>query len=128
MFGLPDKTIAMINEIFSRYPGIEKVVIYGSRARGDHKNGSDIDLTIHGDISIDDKLRISGLIYDLPIPYTCDLSIFKDIKNENLVEHIERVGQVFYEGKPTRGLSPLLKPQDPANPRPGVGCYPTLRE
>jgi predicted nucleotidyltransferase len=97
MFGLPDKTINMINEIFTRYRGIEKVVIYGSRARGDYRNGSDIDLTIYGDISHDDKVHISELIYDLPIPYTCDLSIFSHIKNGNLTEHIERIGQVFYE-------------------------------
>jgi predicted nucleotidyltransferase len=87
----------MINEIFSRYPGIEKVVIYGSRARGDYRKGSDIDLTIYGDISFRDKFRISGMIDELPIPYMCDLSIFQNIKNENLREHIERVGQVFYE-------------------------------
>ncbi|MDR0311471.1 MAG: nucleotidyltransferase domain-containing protein [Acidobacteriota bacterium] len=97
MFGLPDKTISLINEIFAKYPAIEKVVIYGSRARGDYKNGSDIDLTIFGDISVRDKINISGQIYDLPIPYMCDVSIFKNIKNENLTEHIERVGQVFYE-------------------------------
>ena len=97
MFGLPDKTIEAINGIFSRYPGIDKVIIYGSRARGDYENGSDIDLTICGGVSLDDKFRISGQIDDLPIPYTCDLSIFHGIKNENLVEHIERVGQVFYE-------------------------------
>jgi predicted nucleotidyltransferase len=97
MFGLPDKTIEMINEIFAHYSKIEKVIIYGSRARGDYRNGSDIDLTIHGDISFNDKTHISDLIYELPIPYTCDLSIFNDIKNENLTEHIERVGQVFYQ-------------------------------
>ncbi|MCL2182153.1 MAG: nucleotidyltransferase domain-containing protein [Chitinispirillia bacterium] len=97
MFGLPDKTIAAVNGIFSRYPGIEKVVIYGSRARGDYENGSDIDLAIYGDATLSDKFAISGQLYDLPIPYTCDLSIFRDIKNENLREHIERVGQVFYE-------------------------------
>ena len=101
MFGLSDKTINAINKIFSRYPQIDKVVIYGSRARGDYKNGSDIDLTIYGDISFDEKLRISGLIYDLPIPYTCDLSIFKEIKNENLTDHIERIGQIFYEKRLT---------------------------
>jgi len=97
MFGLPDKTINLINQIFEKYSGIEKVIIYGSRARGDYRNGSDIDLTIIGDVSIKDRTHISELIYDLPIPYMCDLSIFKNIKNENLVEHIERVGQVFYE-------------------------------
>jgi predicted nucleotidyltransferase len=97
MFGLPDKTINLINGIFAKYPVIEKAILYGSRARGDYKNGSDIDLTVVGDVSFSDKLRISDLIYDLPIPYMCDLSIFKDIKNENLREHIERVGKVFYE-------------------------------
>lgn len=97
MFGLPDKTINLINEIFAKYSGIEKVLIYGSRARDDYRNGSDIDLTIIGDISTKDKIHISWLIDDLPIPYMCDLSILKNIKNENLVEHIERVGQIFYE-------------------------------
>jgi predicted nucleotidyltransferase len=97
MFGLPPKTIDLINGIFAEYPKIKKVLIYGSRARGDYRNGSDIDLTIIGDISFRDEVHISGLIDDLPIPYMCDLSILKDIKNKNLVEHIERVGQVFYE-------------------------------
>jgi len=97
MFGLPDDTITMINEIFKNYPGIEKVIIYGSRARGDYRNGSDIDLTMVGDVSNNDRANIAEYIYELPIPYMCDLSILKNIKNENLVEHIERVGQVFYE-------------------------------
>jgi predicted nucleotidyltransferase len=97
MFGLPDKTINLINEIFAGYSDIERVLIYGSRALGDYRNGSDIDLTILGDISARDKIRIAGRIDDLPIPYMCDLSIFKNIKNDNLIEHIERVGQVFYQ-------------------------------
>jgi predicted nucleotidyltransferase len=97
MFGLPDKTVNLINDIFRNCPGIEKAIIYGSRARGDYRNGSDIDLSLIGDISDRERLNISESIYDLPIPYMCDLSILKNIKNENLVEHIERVGQVFYE-------------------------------
>jgi len=97
MFGLPNETVNLINEIFSNCPGVEKAIIYGSRARGDYRNGSDIDLTLIGDISDRERLNISESIYDLPIPYMCDLSILKNIKNENLVEHIERVGQVFYE-------------------------------
>lgn len=97
MFGLPDKTINLIHEVFKKYSCIDKVLIYGSRARGDYKNGSDIDLTLLGDISVKEKMQISGLIYDLPIPYTCELSIYKNTKNANLLEHIDRVGQVFYE-------------------------------
>jgi len=56
-----------------------------------------MELTIFGDISLKDKMDISEQVYELPIPYMCDISIFKKIKNENLTEHIERVGQVFYE-------------------------------
>ena len=97
MFGLSDGIIGSINQVFSKYAEIEKVLIYGSRARGDYRNGSDIDLTIIGDLSFEDREHISGLIDDLPIPYMCDISIFRDIKNQNLIEHIERVGQVFYE-------------------------------
>jgi len=97
MFGLPGGTIGLINEIFSGYAKIEKVLIYGSRARGDYKSGSDIDLTIVGEVSVEEQMHIAGLIDDLPIPYMCDLSVLARIKNENLVEHIHRVGQVFYE-------------------------------
>jgi len=97
MYGLPDKTINLINGVFKKYSGIDKVIIYGSRARGDYRNGSDIDLTILGDVSYKDKICIAGQIYDLPIPYSCDLSVLKNIKNENLVERIERVGKLFYE-------------------------------
>jgi len=104
MFGLPEKTIGLINEIFSKYPEVEKAIIYGSRARGDYRNGSDIDLTILGDVSFRDKTHIARLIDDLPIPYMCDLSILKDIKNQNLVEHIERVGKTFYERPKPEGV------------------------
>jgi len=97
VFGLSDETIGLINQVFSKYAEIEKVLIYGSRARGDYRNGSDIDLAIVGDLSFEDREHISGLIDDLPIPYMCDVLIFRDIKNQNLIEHIERVEQVFYK-------------------------------
>ena len=61
------------------------------------KTDPNIDLTIVGDVSVEDRIHLAGLIDDLPIPYMCDLSILAHIKNENLVEHIHRVGRVFYE-------------------------------
>jgi predicted nucleotidyltransferase len=48
-FGLTETTIQKINGIFTRYPQVEKTVLYGSRAKGNFKNGSDIDLTLFGD-------------------------------------------------------------------------------
>ncbi|MEI7668709.1 MAG: nucleotidyltransferase domain-containing protein [Pseudomonadota bacterium] len=97
-FGLSDKTIATIHAIFQRYPAIRKAIIYGSRAKGNYKNGSDIDLTLLGDsLTYNDLLSILGDLEDSFIPHHVDLSLFYSIDNPNLREHIERVGIVFYE-------------------------------
>ena len=97
-FGLPDDVIQKINAVFEKYPHVEKVIVYGSRAMGNYKNGSDIDLTLLGDQLTDtDCSRISGELYDLPIPYSFDLYIFSTLDHKNLEAHIHRVGQVFYQ-------------------------------
>ena len=49
MYGLKEKHIKAINSVFSKYPQIEKAILYGSRAKGNYRNGSDIDLTLVGD-------------------------------------------------------------------------------
>jgi len=100
LFGLPDSAMQKINAVFAQYKSIEKVVIYGSRSRGDFRKGSDIDLAIFGKLDSMDKIRIAGQIEDLPIPYLVDISLFSNIKNENLIEHIERIGKVFYSNIP----------------------------
>lgn len=97
-FGLKEETIAKINSVFAQYPRIEKIVLYGSRAKGNFKNGSDIDLTVSGkelDLSLINK--ISSELDDLLLPYTIDVSLYDQISNPDLIEHIKRVGTVFYE-------------------------------
>ena len=97
-FGLKESTISRINAVFSQYPDIEKVVLYGSRAKGNYREGSDIDLTLMGNALSHAQLnRIETQIDDLLLPYTIDLSIFEHIDNANLIDHIRRVGVVFYE-------------------------------
>jgi len=99
-FGLQKEVIKQINDVFAKYPQIEKAVIYGSRAKGNFKKGSDIDLTLEGtglNLSVINSLLIE--IDDLLLPYTFDVSIFNQISNSGLVEHIGRVGKVFYEKK-----------------------------
>lgn len=97
-FGLTDLHISKIQEVFQQYPQIDRAVIYGSRAKGNYKPGSDIDLTLFGDELTD---KILGDIFfqldDLLLPYTIDLSIFGNIDNAKLREHIERAGLVFFE-------------------------------
>jgi predicted nucleotidyltransferase len=97
-YGLKEDVISLINEVFAKFPQIERAVIYGSRAMGNFKKGSDIDLTLKGsglNLSVINLLLIE--IDDLLLPYTFDVSIFKQISNADLIEHIERVGKVFYE-------------------------------
>lgn len=97
-FGLSEQTCATIRKILDQHPMIKKAVIYGSRAKGNYKNGSDIDLTLMGD-ALDYKTlsAVAGELDESLIPYTVDLSLFEKIENPALHEHIERVGKVFYE-------------------------------
>ena len=97
MFGLKQSHIDAINACFTQFPEIERVIIYGSRAKGNFKNGSDIDLTIVGDLDFRSLLKLENQIDDLLLPYKIDLSLYHQIDNPNLSEHIERVGKVFYE-------------------------------
>ena len=97
MYGLPDQAIGKINEVFARYPAIEKAILYGSRAKGTEKKGSDIDLTLMGTLSFQDLLHIETALDDLLLPWMIDLSIFADIENPALVDHINRVGCVLYQ-------------------------------
>ncbi len=96
-FGLNSHTVDNINLVFAKYPEIEKVMIYGSRAKGNYTNGSDIDLTVIGnDISLSLLNKIENDLDDLFLPYTFDISIFTHIKNEKFIDHIKRIGIMFY--------------------------------
>jgi uncharacterized protein len=97
-FGLKESTIEKIISVFVKHPKIKKVLLYGSRAKGNYRNGSDIDLTLIGDeLSYSQLGNLESDIDDLFLPYSFDISIFKDIDNSDLVDHINRIGVVFYE-------------------------------
>lgn len=97
-FGLSETTIEKICAVFAGFPVIEKAVLYGSRARGNFKAGSDIDLTLYGEaLSRDLLLTVSCALDDLMLPYTIDLSVFDTLNHAELKEHIERLGVLFYE-------------------------------
>lgn len=99
-FGLSPCTVEKISTVFSQFPALEKVVLYGSRAKGNFKPGSDIDLTLHGQ-SLTPQLcaTIAEALDELLLPYKIDLSVFQSIDNPQLREHVARVGLVFYERK-----------------------------
>lgn len=99
-FGLSPRIAGLVRGILAGFPEVEKAVIYGSRAKGTHKNGSDIDLTLFGDgLTYEILGRIAALLDESPIPQSVDLSLYAKLDNAKLREHIDRVGRVFY----TRG-------------------------
>ena len=98
-FGLRGEDLEAVNAVFACYPQIEKAILYGSRAKGNYKNGSDIDLTLMGgdDLTLDILGPILTDLDDLLLPYTIDISIFRHIDDPEVIDHIQRVGATFYE-------------------------------
>ncbi len=96
-YGLKKESVEKVIRIFAKYDEIEAVILYGSRAKGNFKIGSDIDLTLKGK-GLNLKLlnKISLELDDLLLPYIFDLSIFHHIKQPDLIDHILRVGKFFY--------------------------------
>ncbi len=98
-FGLNKKDLEHILETISFYPAIEKAVIFGSRAMGTHKKGSDVDIAIYGEqvtwdlvTALHAKLEDEG-----PLPYLFDIVDAAHLQHDELKEHIERAGKLIYE-------------------------------
>ena len=96
-FGLKNHTVAAIQSCLAHYPHIEEAILYGSRAMGTFRPGSDIDLTLKGEkLTLSDVFRLENEIDDLLLPYTLDISIYHQISNIDLLDHIRRRGVMFY--------------------------------
>ena len=98
-YGLPDASIQNICAVLARYPQVKQAILYGSRAKGNYKHGSDIDLTLRGgtDLTLQVLYKIMDELDDLLLPYTIDLSIYANIRDPDVIAHIQRVGVTFYE-------------------------------
>jgi uncharacterized protein len=100
MSGLSAKTVTAIQGTFAKYPRVEKAILYGSRAKGNYRNGSDIDLVLVGEkLDLSQLFKIELELDDLMLPYKIDLALLHQIENKELVDHINRRGVVFYEKK-----------------------------
>lgn len=98
--GLTEKEELALCKLFARYEEVEEVILYGSRAKGNYKAFSDIDITLVGPRLTRSIIhQIATEIDDLLLPYQCDLSIFHQLTNPELKEHIKRVGIPFFRRK-----------------------------
>ena len=97
-FGLSDESMKWILRVFKVFPEIEEVFIFGSRAKGNYQPGSDIDIAVKGNFpeyNYTEKIR-NMLEEGLYLPYFFDVVDYNKITNQNLKEHIDRVGKVLY--------------------------------
>ena len=94
--GLSSAQIELTQSVFIRFPSLRRVLLFGSRAKGDFRPESDVDLALVG---IDDRLQaeaIASELEELPLPYRFDVRAYSDIRSTPLREHIERVGFSLY--------------------------------
>jgi uncharacterized protein len=97
-FGLKEQVIEEIKKVFNSNTAIDKAIIYGSRAKGNFKPGSDIDIVlIAPKLSLRDLYKIENQLDDLLLPWKIDLILMHNISNHDLIDHINRVGITFYE-------------------------------
>ncbi|MEY4582951.1 MAG: hypothetical protein RL701_7654 [Pseudomonadota bacterium] len=98
-FGLDERTLRLIRGVLEKQPRIGEVRVFGSRAKGNFRNESDIDLALFGDVDAVLASLVASELDDLPLPYQFDVQAYPCIKHAPLREHIDRVGVPFF----TRG-------------------------
>ena len=97
-YGLTDRDIKTLQDIFRKYTEVKEVHLFGSRAKGNYKTGSDIDLAVMNE-GVKSK-TITKLVVDFEessLPFTVDLINFPTLKHTDLIDHINRVGTIFYK-------------------------------
>ena len=108
--GIPEVDSQQILKLIHTHPHVEKVVLYGSRALGRQRAGSDIDLCLEApSMKLGELLELGAQLDDLLLPWQIDLQLRHLIAHEGLVAHIERAGQLLWERSPNeRDPQPTL--------------------
>jgi len=98
--GLDADDMETILSVFAAHPEIESAVLYGSRATGCFKPGSDIDLVLTGKTLMDRiVLDVRAGLRDSNVPYMIDVIAEDEIKDEKLKREIDETGKVFYTAR-----------------------------
>ncbi len=105
MYGIEQENLDKINSVFNKYLEVKKAILYGSRAKGNYKPHSDIDISLIGKkLTLSQQFAIEIELDDLLLPYKMDISIFHKIENKELKDHINRVGITLYNRHNTENL------------------------
>jgi len=96
-YGIPEDSLETLLDTISRDSRVFGISLYGSRAKGNYRAGSDIDLCLDApELDFKSLMNIENEIDDLLLPWKIDLAIRNRIENPDLIEHIDRVGKALY--------------------------------
>ncbi|RKX47710.1 MAG: nucleotidyltransferase domain-containing protein [Verrucomicrobia bacterium] len=95
--GIPLQALDRILKVLAQYPEISTAVLYGSRALGTYKNGSDIDITLKG-TELETRIlnQIEEELEELLLPWMIDINLYERIENKELINHIKDYGIQVY--------------------------------
>jgi predicted nucleotidyltransferase len=97
-YGLSEHAVNKIISVFKKQPEVEKAILFGSRAKGTNREGSDIDITLKGSqLNFQTIKKIELRLDEQLLPYAINLVLYKSIKNQDLREHIDRKGIIIYQ-------------------------------
>ena len=98
--GLKERNRAKIRQVLASYPGVDRAVLFGSRATGTYRPGSDVDLALAGDgLTHSDLGAIGAALEATTVPQTVDLVLWRSTGNRVLADHIRSCGVEFYVRK-----------------------------
>lgn len=97
-FGFDKSVIQSLSQIFEHTQKVDEVIIFGSRAKGNFSEGSDIDLAIKGNaVQLDTVLSLMSKVENLGLLYKIDLQNYQTIADKDVLDHIQRVGKTFWK-------------------------------
>lgn len=94
--GLSQVDLSAMQGVFRQFPWLQEVRLYGSRAKGNYRPNSDVDLALMGPVPALQAQAVALALDELPTPYLFDVQAYADIRHAPLREHIDRVGVVLY--------------------------------
>ena len=104
--GIPQADSQRLLELIRTHPHVQKVVLYGSRALGRQRAGSDIDICLVApSMALGELLELGAALDDLLLPWNVDLQLRHLIAHEGLLSHLDRAGQLLWERPPNARLS-----------------------
>ena len=94
--GIPEPSCQRLTAVLLQQPGLEQVWLFGSRAMGRHRPGSDLDLCLIGDaITHQGRLRLMHASEALLLPWAVDLALWHELP-EDLRGHLQRAGRCLW--------------------------------